>query len=275
MNNKAVICFCVDGLSEIKAFQTQFCDLFDQKFGNDVEVIFRIAKDRKGESKGDITSLIDENSSDEIEIKIYKYYFRNQDKSSDIQWNDITSIIHIIDLDGAFIKDKDILEFSDEEAVYADNLSTKYKEKNILYYPDHIAVRPQSQESLKVESIVKRNMMKRQKIENLHKLNNVLKIHKKAVNYYLYYFSSNLDHFLYGEANLCDSYKTKKANEFNEKYLESSSFVEFFEKSDFSTKQTYMGSWEEIKKKNNSLTRGTNVNLLIKKIIESKLEDWL
>ncbi len=270
--NKAFVCFCVDGPSEIDALRIQFEDLFDQAFGDDINVDFRFAEFQK-ENHGDITSL-SEVTPEKVEKLIYKYYFKQQDRSSDLGWDDVTHIIHIIDMDGAYVKDEDILEFNEEEAELAKKLSGK-KAKTALYMDDHIAVTDTvTKYRTAVEMMRERNKRKRQIIEYLLSIEK-MKVGRKEVAYELYYFSSNLDHYLYGEANLKGNEKTKKASDFTTFNGTGDLLRQFFAESEFSTKEDYDASWKSIRKKNASLTRGTNLNLLIDRIGNSSLEDWL
>lgn len=274
-NNKAFICFCVDGQSDVDALRDQFEDLFDEIGGNDINVDFRCAE-ANGENQGDITTLkgVD---PDNIEQMMYKYYFKDQDKSSDLGWDDLTCIIHIIDLDGAYVKDECIREFTDEESVLADKLVTSGKSKLTLYMDDHIAVRPEN-DPTKPPAVLKmcdRNKRKRKNIEYLLSLDGEFTAKRTTVKYMLYYFSSNLDHYLYGDANLTGVQKMRQASEFSDKYGDAESLSEFFNDSEFSTCLDYEGSWRSLRKGKNSLSRGTNLNLLIETIKESELEDWL
>lgn len=272
--SKAFVCFCVDGPSDIDALHIQFEDLFDEIGGDDINVAFRYA-DFQGENHGDITTLkgVD---PENVQQMIYKYYFKQQDRGSDLGWEDLTHIIHIIDLDGAYVSDDNIHGFDKEEEKLARELGSKGKAKKVLYMGDHIAVKNEfvpNQES-PVQQMCNRNKRKRQIIDRLLSLD-VLTAKKKEVKYELYYFSTNLDHFLYGDANLSGPQKMRKASEFSSKYGDGDSLSEFFENSEFSTKHDYDSSWRALYKGNSSLARGSNVNLLIEKIKESSIEDWM
>ncbi len=126
-----------------------------------------------------------------------------------------------------------------------------------------------------VQMMCYRNKRKRIMIENLLSLEGSLTAHKKTVKYELYYFSSNLDHYLHGEANLTGPQKMRMASEFSDKYPDGDSLADFFAKSEYSTKVDYVSSWKALQKGTVSLARGSNVNLLIEKIKESSIEDWI
>ena len=276
---KPFVCFCVDGPSDIDALQIQFEDLFNGKdpngnYRNDINVSFRFAKFQK-ENHGDIISLKDVNA-DNVQQMIYKFYFKQQDRSSDLGWEDLTYIIHIIDIDGAYVSDENIHGFNEEEKRLAKELGSRGKSKKALYMGDHIAVKNEfipNQES-PVQQMCNRNKRKRQIIEKLLSLD-VLTAKNKEVKYELYYFSSNLDHFLYGDANLSGPQKMIKASKFKDDYKDGNKLSEFFSNSEFSTNYDYDTSWRALRKGNSSLARGSNVNLLIEKIKNSFVEDWM
>lgn len=274
MKNRAFVCFCVDGPSDIDALKDSFTELFNEVCGDDINVDFRCAE-FQGENHGDITTLRNVDPTN-IEKMIYKYYFKQQDKNSGLGWRDLTYIIHIIDLDGAYVADDAIREFTAEEMSLANKLLTRGKAKNTLYMDDHIAVRPERDSSKQpsIPRMINRNSRKRKNIEYLLSIDEIT-IGKKTVKYALYYFSSNLDHYLYGEANLTGTEKICKAAWFREKYRNAKLLTEFFENNEFSTKDDYMCSWKALRKGNSSISRGTNINLLIERIINSNIEDWM
>ncbi len=266
MSETGFVCFCVDGPSDIDALRQPFEDLFDQIGHDNIEVRFRYAE-FQNKNHGDITSL-DGVTPDNIEKYIYKYYFKNRDKKTELGWNDVTTIIHIIDIDGAYVPRDRILFFSPEEAAIADSLITNGAPKNTLYLEDHIAVR--NNPDGRYETIRR----KRQNIEHLLTLNEIT-IGKKSVRYFLYFFSSNLDHYLYGDANLTGPDKMRQAVAFSDRIIDADALVDFFNTSEHSCKCDYAKSWRDLSKGVRSLSRGTNVNLLIDKIQSSTLEDWL
>jgi len=271
--NKAFVCFLVDGPTDIDALQDPLAELFDRIGGDNISVDFRYARFQR-ENHGDITSLRGV-TPDNVEKMIYKYYFKQQDQESDVGWDDLTSIIHIIDLDGAFIKNDRILEYTAEEEKLAKSLITNKQPKSTLYFDDHIAVGLTKKPSLlAVSDIEDRNKQKRQIIEHLWPLETIT-VKKKTVNYRLFYFSSNLDHFLYGEANLTGPEKLKYASAFGRKINDSEALIKFFEESPYCKAEDYSTSWKKLRKGNASLLRGSNVNVLLEAIINSSIEDWL
>jgi hypothetical protein len=256
----------VDGQSDIDALRNAFDALFDEIGGDNVDVQFRYAE-FQGENHGDITSLSGVND-DNIEKMIYKYYFKNQDAkiAGRPGWNEITHIIHIIDLDGAYIPDTCVSPFTEAESEFAKSLSTSAKPKNTLYYDDHIAVADPEGKARSTKWMQERNYRKRKNIEHLLTIDE-LSVGKRSINYSLYYFSSNLDHFLFNDANLAYYEKIKMATYFSDHYSLPESFADFiFSDKSSTTYDNYYSSWKAIKKGLVSLQRGTNINLLVTRL---------
>ena len=307
--SKAFVCFLVDGPSEVKAFSSQFEELFDMIGGDNVNVEFRkmirskkhddvyVAPDGRILPKdgGDITALVEgkiKADPDNIEKLIYEYYFKRQDQASGLGWQDLTTIIHIIDMDGVYVKDDMIREFTPEDEKLEAELRSgnREKPKNTIYYDDCIAVRAgeETKEYSFREKLCMRNAQKRKNIEHLLSLNGKLTAHGKIVNYHLYYFSANLDHFLTGDANLPADLKLRNADDFQRGNGDAEEMCRFFRTSIYAvnrklatlgldTDQKYAESWKAFRKGGGaaSLEQGTNVDLLIEKIENSTLEDWL
>ncbi len=271
MSKKAFVCFCVDGQSDIDALREPFSDLFDYIGGTDINVEFRLGQFNQKERKnkgGDLTSQIGVHPEN-VEQQLYKYYFRLQDKGSGLGWSDLTHIIHIIDLDGAFIDEQHIELFTDQEKEYVERLSSQHDEgKTTLYYDTHIAARDDRQH------VIQRNERKKRIIEKLLTLDRIT-IGRKVVKYSIYYFSSNIDHLLYGDANLGRIDKMVNASRFSDEHYTWQDLADFFDQCPYCSKLDYETSWNEVKKRNHSLLRGTNVNLLFNRILHSDLEDWL
>jgi len=265
MSNRAFVCICVDGPSDINALKIPFEDLFDQIAQDDIEVRFRCAN-FQNKNHGDITSKAGV-TPDNIEKYIYKYYFKNVDKRTEPGWDDVTTIIHIIDLDGAYVPRDSIKLFTADEEEIANSLITAGEPKNTLYLEDHIAVRSnlsQRQDIL---------LQKRKNIEYLLSLDEI-SVGKKKVRYMLYYFSCNLDHFLHGDANMTGVEKMRNAANFSHTVTDADSLVAYFSENEFCPTVDYEQSWKLLRREEASLQRGTNIHLLIKRIRSSSIEDW-
>lgn len=149
---------------------------------------------------------------------------------------DFAGVIQLVDTDGVFIKDDKIIE-SDGPIFYGENIITCDNPK----------------------AIVKRNHIKSAVLNRLMTMNCVW----GTIPYYVYYFSSNLDHVIHNNSNLDDSLKDKYATEFAKRYESNTSgFINFFTESEFAINNGYEKSWSFIKEGTNSLKRYTNFGLL-------------
>ncbi|MCC8103301.1 MAG: hypothetical protein LIP11_13955 [Clostridiales bacterium] len=165
---------------------------------------------------------------------------------------DITEIIQIVDMDGAYIPKENIM------------LDIDINPNDSPYYKD------QEISCKDVEKIQKRN---EQKSENLNYLSSCssIKVKQKSVPYSVYYFSCNLDHFLHRSANLDYRMKRNLADTFSRNYIgDVEGFVKIISDDPGAVKEkSYEESWEFIKQDTNSLQRHTNINLLLNKLLES------
>lgn len=166
-------------------------------------------------------------------------------KSQHYKASDFKQIIHIVDMDGAYIPDNKILE--------------KKNCLEIQYESDGIFT------NNKV-GIIKRNQQKK---DNLYRLRSCGTIW--AIPYRVYYMSCNLDHVLYDKQNSTDETKENDAYAFAKKYKDNvEEFEEFICNSPFSVNGDYKESWEYIEKDLNSVNRHTNLCICIEEELESK-----
>lgn len=223
MSEKKVVVFIVEGPSDEAALGTIMKEYFSS---NEVQFIV---------VQGDIT-LKDYVSSDNILKKINEQiegvksrYRYNQD--------DFIKIIHIVDMDGVYIPDMDIIEADVEK---------------IQYYEDHIDTKSTS-------IIVERN---RRKGDILYKLRKTGKVN--GIPYRIYFNFCNLEHVLYGELkDYSDEEKQILSDDFAEKYEgKSDEFIEFISASNVAVPGTYQNTWDYIEKDKNSLNRHTNMHLI-------------
>lgn len=162
--------------------------------------------------------------------------------------SDFKRIIHVVDMDGAFIPDNAIVE--DKDA---------YKP---IYTEEVIRTNHP-------EGIVKRNAQKRENINRLIPTSII-----GNIPYQIYYMSSNLDHVLYNKLNSTDVEKESDANDFAIKYKDNlNGFKAFLQDSDFSVNQDFMDSWDYIKQGNHSLERHTNFGLCLENDENTQKED--
>lgn len=222
---KKVVLVIVEGPSDDTALGIMLNQIFD-KDSVHVHIMHGDITTRKGVRSDNIVSKI----GDEV-----RAYAKSQHYSS----KNFKQIIHIVDMDGAYIPDeKIILDSECDEVVYeADGIHTQDYQR-----------------------IVERN---KQKADNLYRLGGTGEIWK--VPYKVYYMSCNLDHVLYNKRNSTDEEKETDAYIFARKYKSDiNGFVSLICDSDFSVNGDYKESWLYIEKGMNSLERYTNLGICIK-----------
>lgn len=222
MANKKIVFIIVEGSSDETALACFFKMLFDPN-----EVYIHV-------EHGDITSRKEINSSNIINNIAFRV--KQYAKKYKLQNTDFDRIIHIIDTDGAFIPDANV--------VFGSCLPDP------LYDLTEI-------KTANVSGICLRNQNKRNNIIKLVSTNAIWKIQYKA-----FYMSCNLDHVLYNKLNSTDEEKEDDSFDFFEKYENDyQGFVDYICNSDFSVHMQYKESWKFIREGLNSLNRYTNVNL--------------
>ncbi len=149
---------------------------------------------------------------------------------------DFREIIHIVDMDGAYIPPERVVQ--DASA------------RRVIYAETEIRTRNK-------DGIESRN---RQKAANLDRLSSCKSIW--GVPYRVFYMSCNLDHVLYNKLNSSNAQKEENAYQFAKAYRNAiPEFLTFLSDSDFSVRLDYERSWEYIKKDLHSLERHTNLGL--------------
>ena len=185
----------------------------------------------------DITTELDVNAGNviaKIGDVVRKYAGRT------FKSGDFSRIIHITDMDGAFIPDSAVVE--DAEAIKP------------IYSITEIRTRSKS-------AIENRNLRKR---ECLNRLSSASRIW--GVPYQIYYMSCNLDHALYGKLNSTDDEKEADAFAFAKRYRNDiPGFMNYISESDFSVAGSYLRSWQYIREGLHSLERHTNFGLCFQK----------
>lgn len=190
MSEKKVVVFIVEGPSDVAALGTIMKEYFSS---NEVQFIV---------VHGDIT-LKDHVSGDNILKKINEQMEGVKSRYRYSQ-DDFIKIVHIVDMDGVYISDTDIIEADVEE---------------IQYFEDHI-------DSKCASIIVERN---RRKSDILYKLRKTGKVN--GIPYRIYFNSCNLEHVLYGELkDYSDEEKQILSDDFADRYDgKAEEFIEFLE----------------------------------------------
>lgn len=232
MARKKIVLVIVEGPSDEVALGMALSQVYDKDFIY-VHIMHGDITARRGVSSKNIVAKLGN------EVTAYA-------KSQHYKASDFKQIIHIVDTDGAYIPD--------------DNIMEKENYLDIRYENDGIYTNNKA-------SVMTRNQQKR---DNLYRLRSCGIIW--TIPYSLYYMSCNLDHVLYNKQNSTDKDKENDAYVFAKKYKgKVESFKEFICKSPFSVTGDYKGSWDYIEKDLNSVNRYTNLCICIENELESRM----
>ena len=250
---KQVVIVLVEGESEKDALWGPLEALMDEYnyYGN-VEIRFGHIKDEDQDLYGgDITSKTGVHPG--CIVKVINNLMLSWVFDSDhIYPKDVIEVVHLVDLDGAYIPDSNIQpELADDEA------------KNV-YINNTIITRD-------VQKTIQRNENKRNNIDFLVSLSEIpiwQGFNRRVVPYSVYYFSSNLDHYLHNDANIATSReKRDRAKRFSDRCVDDLNhlFKTFLEDPDGVCNMDYKESWDYIREGTNSVNRHSNLGVLIKK----------
>lgn len=227
MARKKIVYVIVEGPSDDEALDVILTRLYDK---NTVYVEI---------THGDITSergIISTNIVARIGDLVKSYA-----DSMHFHAEDFKEIIHIVDMDGAYISEEYVVEDAAAEKPY-------YTLTEIR------TARP--------KQIKDRNKRKSKNLDGISCTSRVWN-----VPYKVYYMSCNLDHVLYNKLNSTDDDKENDAYRFAKKYKDNlDAFLTFISDSDFSWKGTYKESWNYIRKNLHSLERNSNLGLCFENI---------
>lgn len=227
---KKIVFIIVEGPSDDEALEVLLSKIYDKN-----RVYVHI-------THGDITTSKGVNSTNILAklgnmIKAYA-------TANHFQKTVFREIVHIVDMDGAYVPDSAIVEDSSiQRPVYG---LTEIRTNN-------------------VSGLIARNKTKSKCLDRISTTKSIWEI-----PYQVYYMSSNLDHVLYNEQNSTDEQKEKNALSFALKYKEDiNGFIDFVENSSFSMMNGYIESWDFIKEGLHSLERHTNFGICLKRAVES------
>ena len=235
MARKKIVLVIVEGPSDDSALGVILNRLFDKNKVH-IEIMY-----------GDITTDMNIDPSD-IAKALGEVVKRYADSMHFKQLH-FQQVIHLIDMDGAYIPDDRVVENPDaEKPVYSlTNIQTAKRDLLLL-----------------------RNKHKQSKIERICGMQKVW----GSIPYRAYYMSSNLDHVLYGKLNSSDEDKENDAYAFAKKYKDDiDGFLKFISDSDFSRMEGYKESWAFIKKGCHSLERYTNLGICFADIREQRRQN--
>ena len=231
MSRKKVIFVIVEGPSDETALGAILSKIFDRN-----NVYLHIMRE-------DITTKNGVNVSNILSRigNIVKQYAKDNHFSK----SNFQEIIHLVDMDGAYIPDESVIEdLSAERPVYS--LSAI-----------HTANR---------EGIVSRNEQKRKNIDKLCGCSQIW-----SLPYQVYFMSCNLDHVLYNKLNSTDTEKEDDSYKFAYRYKNNTAeFITYISESAFSLTEGYKESWNYIKDGLHSLERHTNFGLCFQELVNDK-----
>ncbi|MBO7447872.1 hypothetical protein J6U78_06025 [bacterium] len=249
--HKNLVIFIVEGPADELALKIAFQRLYD-KIDQNIQVEFINVK-------GDITT---EENTFNIENDLEDLLQSNRAILEQIKaYPERTLIIQIVDLDGVFI---------DNNLIVIDRKSVEQINDTIKYEDNRIACLSQSHRNYIVNT---RNPDKRNNLIQLS-IKNSIRLRKinHSVSYAMYYFSTNLEHFLPIRNPNYGSGKKEYAKFFAQtEYRIIEKFVSYFVNDPESATQRKMSreeSWKFIRQRGttNSLARGTNLDLLLKNL---------
>jgi hypothetical protein len=229
-STKKVILFIAEGPTDEETLSPVLKKIFQKE-----DVRFHIVH-------GDLTSNWSVNAQNAV--KTVNQHIDIERKRYGFDRKDILKVIHLVDMDGAFIKE--------DQVVHAD-------QEEILYFNDHIETRSP-------ETVINRNFRKSQILSRLSLTGKI-----GTIPYSIYYFSRNLEHVFHNsKKNLTDEEKVNYADAFADRYSENpSAFVSLLSGNDFTVPGDYRDTWEFISQGTNSLNRYSNFHLLFQEFPEN------
>ncbi len=235
---KKVILLIHEGLSEHYAF----LDLLNALSPHNVTFV---------NADGDITSdfIRSDKSCQEI-IADYVKEAPKKDSQHTYKLEDIIAVVQIVDTDG----------------VYTDNVKTLVYKKDTdraIYEEDKIY-------HFNIPKFVETRNYKRQNMYDLMNTKSITVVEEEksyTFQFRMFYSSCNLDHVLYDIRNLDENLKTRMARAFAKKFANDvDGFVKFIESLNKSCSGEYKKTFDYLRIGNNSLSRCTNLILLLDKI---------
>lgn len=224
MTNRKVVLFIVEGPSDDEALSLFLTRIFS-KFQVHIEIAHC---DLTTDGNVDRTTIL---------MRLGKVI---DNVRSQYKWkkSDFQQIIHLVDMDGAYISDNDVV---DDSAAHSPLYSlTEIRTK----YPDRIK---------------NRNKQKRGCLDRISTTSTV-----SGIPYQVYFMSCNLDHVLYNKLNSTANDKKEDSKNFARKYKDDLlGFKDYICNSSFSLNMKYTESWSFIKKEKHSLERFSNFCICI------------
>ncbi len=230
MARKKIVLVIVEGSSDETALGVMLDQIYD-KDSVHVHIMHGDITARNGVNPQNIVSKIGN------EVRTFA-------KSQHYTAKDFKQIIHIVDTDGVYIPDENVIN-----DLTCDRIS---------YESDGI-------HTSDPQGIIERN---KRKTDNLYRLKSNGQVW--SIPYRVYYMSCNLDHVLHNNRNSTDDAKEENSYAFARKYRNNlEGFIKFLCESDFSVNGDYKKSWEHIEEGMHSIERYTNLCICIAKELEN------
>lgn len=210
-------------------------------------------------SGGDITSN-PFTTPENIEQRITYRFIKPAEKAEGLYPKHIAKIIQITDMDGVYVPDGYVKPFDVERKGH----------DGPYYNADSCVI-----ETDDIDGIIARNERKRRNLDYLLSLTSTgIKVKSKTIPYEIYFFSSNLDHFINNDANMVGG-KRYQADRFMRTYgLDNEKFCNYFFQDGASVgKLGYYESWDMIREETNSISRFTNIDCLIRKLMNDNRQE--
>lgn len=240
---KKVVLFIVEGPSDMAALERPILTLLqDNEQG--IQATFLIAE-------CDVTSDY-RNTPSNIEQKINRFYFEPFFSANDFCYpKDVLEVVHIVDLDGTFIPEEYCRNFDEDH----------YTSDGFIYDPPCVYGKT-------AEAVIARNQQKAANIKHLLTLDSI-KVGSKTCPYSVFFFSSNIDHYLHDKLNLSGREKIAKAETFADRCDEDPQWFirRICEHSQALKNMTHAESWSYIMEGTNSVKRHTNFNLYLESLL--------
>lgn len=255
---KKYILFLVEGYTDIEVMAESMTNLIENASLNEEKYEVQFCTLKQGDqSGGDITAKQGV-SPDNIEGLIGKLFIDPfLEKNPFIYPKEISEIIQVIDLDGAFIPSEKVVGRISES-----------KRDGVFYTEDHI-------ETENIAAIQERNERKSDNIRRLIGMDEIIirprnGRNTKKVKYSVYYFSCNMDHVIHKKMNLSSQEKVQMAGDFSVACYSIDTFVNaIYDGAKSVRNMTYQESWDYVMNDTESLKRHTNLYLLIDRFCKS------
>ena len=241
---KKVILFIVEGRSDRATLERPIKAMLENN-ELEIEAEFLVAET-------DITSDRRNNPGNILQ-KMNHFYFEPFFSANDFYYpKDILEVVQICDLDGTYAKDWQCRQFTE----------SLWSESGFIYDPPYIY-------GASEEIVIERNRRKRENIDYLLTLDSI-KVKSKTVPYSMYFFSINIEHFLYLELNLSGREKIKRAESFADKYCnDPSAFCRRILDDEATLKNSAVAqSWDFIRYEEVSMQRYSNLGIFLRTLAD-------